>query len=246
LFDWDADALRAAQVWDGFLTWGRWSDPLVDRLQPFMRQTFTRVAQLGGKQHAFASALASVAAFSTVDPWHNGGWLFDFMRAAPADARAHWADEFGRYMESLNEDGVDALWMRWLSDYWGERITGVPQPLDEQEKGAMVTWLAGLVPRLTEAIDRILAAPPTTLDHLVFYRLHDAEVGRRNGLEIGRLLRGLLPLLNAVTHDFGEVADLANQAADHGAEHADLLVIANEMARLGCPGAAQLRDRANS
>ena len=245
LFDWSVNELRAAQAWDGFLTWGRWSDPLVERLQPYLRQTFTRVATLDGRERTLVSGLASVAAFSTEDPWH-GGWLFEFMQVVAPDERARWADEFGRYIESLSAAGQEALWMRWLSEYWQERITGVPHQLDELERRAMVSWLPGLRPRLAEVIDRILAAPPATLDHFMFYRLHQARVAEENGQQIGRLLRNLLPQLTAVNFDFGEVAELANQAADNGAERDDLRVIANEMARLGCAGATELLNRANT
>ncbi len=39
LFDWEADPVRAAQAWGGFLVRGRWNDALFDRMQPFVRQT---------------------------------------------------------------------------------------------------------------------------------------------------------------------------------------------------------------
>jgi hypothetical protein len=245
LFNWEADAARAAQAWDGFLTWGRWSDPLVERLQPFILQTFAHIDAIGDKHDAFVSGLASVAAFSTVDPWHANGWLFEFMRVVGPDHRAQWATDFGQYTESLSVEGIDSLWTRWLSDYWQSRITGVPRPLDEEERQAVVTWLPPLRHRIPSAVDRVMSAPPTSLSHLVFYSLHESGIADTHGPDIGRFLRALLQRLTSVIYDTGEVAMLVSAAADHGADRADLLAIAQEMARLGCTGASELRDRAN-
>lgn len=245
LFDWAADALRAAQAWDGFLTWGRWSDPLVERMEPFLRQTFRRLHELGDDQRRFTSGLASVAAYSAADPWHGGGWLFDFMRQGGSDARAHWSGEFGRHLETLNAEGIDALWSRWLDDYWQDRLTGVPHPLDEVEKQTLVTWVPALASKVDRVVDRIVQSPPSSLDHFTFHRLRKSGIAKRHGPEIGRLLRGLLVGLAKVGFDTGEVAELATEAADHGASREDLLAIADDMARLGCAGAAALRARAS-
>ena len=244
LFDWDADPVRAAQAWDGFLVWGLWNDPLFDRMQPYVRQTFRRMADLGDKQKRFGSALASVAAFSVTDPVHGEGWLFYFMQSVDAEHRANWAGEFGRYIESVSAEGAEALWTRWLSDYWTARITGVPRPLEDVEKGAMVGWVPALRPQFAEAVDRVLEAPPETLDHFTFYRLRKSGVPKSNGRDTGRLLRGLMANLNTMLYDSDEVLELATLALGHGAEPNDLLAVADDMARLGCHGAEQLRSLA--
>ena len=72
-FDWDADADRAAQACDGFLTWGRWSDRLVEIMRPFIRQTVTRTPALRDKRDAFASGPATSPPSPTMDPWHDDG-----------------------------------------------------------------------------------------------------------------------------------------------------------------------------
>ena len=145
----------------------------------------------------------------------------------------------------MKADGIDALWSRWLHDYWQERLTGVPHPIEDVEKQALVTWLPALRSKIALVIDRILQAPPSRLDHFAFYRLHQSGL-ESHGPEVGRVLRGLLHGLTTIDFDTGEVAELANQAADHGASGGDLLAIADDMARLGCVGAVALRDWANS
>ena len=53
---------------------------LFEQMAPFVRQTISRIDQLGEQADRFTSALAAVAAFSRVDPWHHDGWLFALMR----------------------------------------------------------------------------------------------------------------------------------------------------------------------
>ena len=62
-------------------------------------------------------------------------------------------------------------------------------------------------------------------------------------MEVGRLLRQLLHVAQAVEYDTGELLALAMTALEHGAETEDLLAVAGEMARLGIPGAEELRTR---
>ncbi len=134
LFDWETDAVCAVQAWVGFLFWGRWNDALFDQMKPYVRQSIGRIDTLGEQADRFSAALAAVAVFSQVDPWHDENWLFHFMKDAAAPNRAHRAGDFGRFAESGSQEGADGLWSRWLSACWEARITGVPQPLDDGEK----------------------------------------------------------------------------------------------------------------
>jgi hypothetical protein len=246
LFNWDADPVRATQAWAGFLVWGRWYDALFDQMLPFTRMTFARTQDLGENRDAFSSALAGVAAFTVADPWHVNGWLFDFMLTAAVELRAQWAKDFGRYIESINADGIMSLWNRWLSEYWSARITGVPRPLEDTETQAMVGWLIPLVPVLALAVERTLAAPPRSLDHFVFYRLSESGMARSHGAEVGRLLRGIMTRLTEILYDSGEVLALSMEALNHGADPRDLLSVSDDMVRMGIAGAEELRARVNS
>lgn len=241
LFDWTADPKRAAQAWDGFLTWGQWNEALFKQMEPFVRQTFTRMNELGRDVEAFVTHLAAVAALLPADPWRAGGWLFDFINFVAPEHRARWAEQFGRYAEALTPEGRDSLWQRWLAAYWDDRLTGLPQPLHDAERQAMVSWIVPLRSHASCVVDRILNAPPTTVDHYTFYRLDQSELGASHGAEIGRMLRGLLHAVQAVDYDTGEVLKLATAAFEGGAAAEDLLAVADELARLGVWGADQLR-----
>jgi hypothetical protein len=55
------------------------------------------------------------------------------------------------------------------------------------------------------------------------------------------LLRGLLANVHAISWDSGEVMEIAKEALNHGAMPADMLAVAEDMVRLGCVGADELR-----
>ena len=241
LFDWAADPTRAAQAWDGFLTWGQWNEPLFKEMEPFVRQTFSRVADLGKDAEAFVTHLAAVAAFLPKNPWTDGGWLFDFVKVIGPEHRARWAEEFGRYAESLSAEGRRDLWAGWVSTYWDDRITGVPQILNTGERQAMASWILPFQDHASELVDRIATAPPERVDHSTFYRLNQSELPASHADAIGRLLRRLLHAVQAVDYDTGELLALATAALEGGAKKEDLLAVAEEMARLGIQGAEELK-----
>lgn len=155
----------------------------------------------------------------------------------------------GRRLRALRRivepGGADGLWNRWLSPYWEARITGVPQPLDDGEKQAMVLWVTAFRAQLPAVIDLVLQARPSTLDHFAFYRLKQSGIASTNGIEVGRLLRGLMSNLQAIAWDTGEVMDVAQEAMSHGAEPADILAVAQDMVRLGCTGGDELQRLAS-
>jgi hypothetical protein len=241
IFDWNVNPTRAGQAWHGFLTWGRWNDPLFACMLPFTEQTFTRMDSLAELARNFVTALAHVAAYSQVDPWTNTGWLFQFMRGASEQHRADWASAFGRNLEALPAEGAGAVWQRWLSGYWEARITGVPRPLADAEREAMVAWVCPLKGHLAIVIERLVSAPPAILNHFTLYRLRQCGLGESHPADIAELLSRLLPHVTELRHDTGELFDLAASALARGADRAQVRLIAAEMLRLGRPDAERLR-----
>jgi len=244
LFNWDADAVRAAQAWHGFLVWGRWNAALFECMKSFVVQTFGRMNDLGDEKRNFEIFLAGIAAYSQADPWHDNSWLFQYINVTGGEERAAWASEFGRITESLTVGGATTLWNSWVSDYWNSRVRGVPQPLTDVERQAMVTWVCAFKTEFAAAVTLVLAAPPVSLDHFTFYRLEQCRLAETHAVQLGRLLRGLAVTLNEVRYDTGELLELAISALDHGADRADMLAIAGEMLRLRCGDGVRLRSLA--
>jgi len=133
------------------------------------------------------------------------------------------------------------LWDRWVATYWDDRITGVPQALDDKERQAMITWILPFRDRAPQVVGRIAMAPPQRVDHYTFYRLEQSELTTSHAAEIGQLLRRLLQAAEAVDYDTGELLALATAALEGGATKEDLLAVAGDMARLGIQGADQLK-----
>jgi hypothetical protein len=247
LFDWSIDADRAEQAWSGFLTWGDWtSDVFFDRMRVQTIQTFSHLDRLKEEARHLSTRLAAAAVFSAHDPWANQGWLFEFVRIADADNLHEWAQSFGGYMESLPAEGAAQLWQRWLRGYCQQRGLGVPRVFEDREKDAMVAWVIPLKTVLHEVVSTFerAAATPATLQHYTLHRLVESHLAQSHGVVIGRFLRVLLDRTQSLSYACDEAWDVAIEALTNGAVREDILRVAENMARLGCPNATQLRDRA--
>lgn len=248
LFDWAIDADRAEQAWSGFLSWGNWtSDVFFDRMRVQTIQTFKHLDRLKEDARHLSTRLAAAAVFSAHDPWANQGWLFEFVRVADADNLQEWGRSFGRCMESLQAEGAAQLWRRWLRGYVQQRGLGVPRPLEDREKDAMVEWVIPLKTVLDEVVSAFerTAATPATIQHFTLHRLDESHLAQSHGVLIGRFLRVLLDRARSLSYACDEAWDVAIEALTNGATREDILRVAENMARLGCPNATQLRERAN-
>jgi SIR2-like protein len=248
LFDWSIDADRAEQAWSGFLTWGNWtSDVFFDRMRVQTIQTFSHLDRLKEGANSLTTRLAAAAVYSAHDPWVNRGWLWEFIRVADADNLQEWARSFGRYMESLPAEGAAQLWKRWLRGFCQQRGLGIPRAFEDREKDAMVEWVIPLKSVLIEVVSTFeaAAATPATLQHYTLYRLNESHLAQSHSLLIGRFLRLLLERAQSLSYACDEAWEVAIEALANGAARQDILRVAENMARLGCPNATQLRDRAN-
>jgi len=223
------------------LTWGQFNEPLFAAMEPFVRATFGRMVILGDDRRALASRLAGLAAFYGSNPWDDQGWLFQFIAQTETSDRTSWAHDFGQYLEGLPPARADTVWNGWVRSYWDARLTGVPRPLDDEERETMIAWAVPFRTRLSEMIQRFENAPPSKINHFRFYHLRHAGLAAFAGVQTGKLLRVLLGAAQTVEWDTGEVHDLALTALSNGGTRDDLLSVANDMARLGCSGAESVR-----
>ena len=247
-FDWSINPDRAEQAWSGFLTWGDWTnDVFFDRMRPQTIQTFSHLGRLEQGGRPLSTRLAAAAVYSANDPWVGNGWLFEFVRLADADNRHEWARSFGQYLQSLSSDAAEQLWHRWVLGYCRQRGEGAPRAFDDRESDAMVEWPIGLKNVVEEVVNTFeqVGAIPSTLQYYTLYRLRESHLAESHGSVMGRYLRILLSRAQSLAHACDEVFALATDALTHGAERDDVRNIAEAMARLACPNAGQLRDKAN-
>ncbi len=244
LFDWTVDEDRAAHAWDGYLQWGRWNDALFERMRPYLEQTYERVSSaLERRREDLAERLAGVALYSSADPWH-GGWLERFIATADPATSAAWAVALGRELRALSAEAATLAWERWMADYWRDRLTGVPRPLGDGERRAMLEWAFGLRPVLPAVVDLLEAMPVSLSGHtMVFYELREVRLARTDPQPVARLLRHVLANATQLQWVCGDVEALVGELIEVHADRVMLLDICEAMARLGCPAAAALRQR---
>ena len=80
LFVWDRDVQQARQTWDGWLTWGRVSQPLLDELIPLYKNSFSYISsELKRERERFVESVAVISLFWMDDPLKNE-WVPDFLQ----------------------------------------------------------------------------------------------------------------------------------------------------------------------
>lgn len=241
-FDWDQDDHRAELSWQAFVTWGRWNDETLRLLRPFLERSFARLdSSLDGVRHDFCVRLTEMSLFSAQDPWRHG-WLFEFVKTADAKDRENWTGMMQVSLAELSPEAQLLAWNRWVYDYWRQRLTGVPRNLSEGERSAMVGWVLGLVCIFPSAAAMVVAGPaPSHESDLFFFRLRQTDIPARYPAETARLVSHLLAGITAGPVDCEHVDDVVRVMIDHRAPRQELHGICQDMARLGCPTAAELR-----
>jgi hypothetical protein len=241
-FDWEKDPAKAQQVWHGHLH-GSWSDALFAEMVPVYRQSFARLdaADLKTLRSAFCNRLAATALRSSVHPW-DSGWLSDFVRDAGGEARAAWTEAVGDALGQLKPEAKKAAWERWIWRYWTERLTGVPRPLSAEEKQGMVTWAKRLGPVFPNAVE-LVRATPVSLEktRLIFYDFQTSDLVTLYPTPTAHLIEHIITHISELPYECGFVDKAVRRLLEAGADKAILLSICEQMARLGCRSAVELR-----
>ncbi len=243
LLDWTKDQERAERAWHGYLAWGRWNRALLPELLPLYQQVFPALAhQPPHLRERFCGHLASIATYGLGHPVSDG-WLWTFLRQADPETRATWAGSMAEQLASLKQEAVPDLWTRWLDEYWSLRNSGVPVPLSEEEKQAMVSWAVPLKPVFPAVVDRICALDAPELGHTRFYSdLYEGQLAALHPAPLARLLKHLATAAREPFYHCHELQRLVQQLAGCLPPPAEMLTICHELARLGCRDAGELRD----
>lgn len=235
-FDWRASLEEAAAAWQGFLTWGRWNDALLQSglLNGYV-ETTRHVSELPQNlQRQLAAHLASVAMQAPTDP---ATWLTRFIVEAPEDVRVAWADQVGSALEDLDPIGVSRQWERWIQAYWSGRNQSVPLPFTAAEASATARWVLELGSVRPQAIDQVLGSRAALDPHgRLLYRIKDLDVAAE-ATDWARFLTHLLK--NSTGQHWGlgyrlqEIVPLLRQ----GNPPPDLTELISEAMRLGATDA---------
>ncbi len=243
LLDWSIDERRAQQAWHSHLMRGGWHEALLPKLLPLYEQTFSKLScELSSMRKFFCGHLASIALFSSSNPMQNG-WLSKFLLKADPESHKSFASEVTNQLISAKEESVKDLWSRWIDVYWAQRVTGVPLPLSQDEKEEMVLWALALEPVFPAVVERICATPAPPLQQTrLYYELVEKDFAEKHPKALTRLLQHLLANADESFLHCTEVEQLVRGLVDSGAPAADILVVCEHLAQLGCPKASELRD----
>ena len=152
LLAWDEEQ-RARRCWDGYLSWGRFNNRLLDA--GLLDAYLTAIQHIDMFPEDLARQLldhlASVAIYADTDPIADG-WVNTFTRAAGADLRAQWFERISWLLAELDTTSVEHQWTRWMRTYWQDRLHNTPIGLSDDEASALATWTAYLTNSIAEAV----------------------------------------------------------------------------------------------
>lgn len=236
LFDW-ANEVEAAAAWQGFLTWGRWNDGLLQRglLDDYLATTTHTDGLSNDLRRQLAMHLTSIAMSASVDP---ATWLTRFVLGAPEDLRVSWAQQVGRALTELEAGEAPIQWDRWIRAYWSGRNQSVPRPFTVAEASATAGWVLGLPGVRSQAVDLVLASPAGILQQGgLLYQLTNLDIAAE-AQDWARLLSHLLKNTSGqqwgIEHYLQEIVPRLRE----GDPPPDLTTLVNEAMRLGATNAA--------
>jgi hypothetical protein len=244
LFKWSSDSKRALQAWHGYLGWGQWSNALLVHMIANYEETFLVLhAEFGESRDKLCGHLAGIAVLSSIDPLEHG-WLNHFLASVHSEEREMWASSVAMVLQGATEASKEAVWNRWMRKYWQNRIQGVPVPLSAEEAGKMTRWAIHLEPVFPEAVDVSCASPPPELKfNHIYYELARSPVPNQHPTAASKFV---LYLLRNQTGQFWGCDDVEtivkNILSTKPLDKADLLLICDQLARLGCGNGASLRS----
>jgi hypothetical protein len=243
LFDWNSDAVKARQVWDGFLGWGRPTELVVRELRSYYVAGFSRIpAELKPRRDRFTEHIAFIAVYGIADPLRD--WISPFLVRAEAEDRRNFAYRIGRLVGEMKADAKRGLWDRWLKRYWRQRNEGLPVAWDAGEVAQMVEWLAELDVVFAEAVDVVCNGPHPQFEHTSLFRdLLMTDLPSSRAEAVTKLLIHLTSPESAVPRYLCRNLEALLDRLIAAAVPSHLLTAAcDQLARLGCPSALNLRE----
>lgn len=243
LLSWEADFRRARQVWDGWLSWGKWSDQLLQEILPFYRQSFSRLrSDLASEQHRFIEHVLAIAVYWMEDPIRDG-FIPEFLRVVGEEQRVALASQMQSFLMNMKEEAKAELWSRWLRGYLVGRNEGIPVPYSGKELAETVEWLCELETVFDDAVEVICHGPTPHFEHtLLFHRMKDTRLAEDHPESTATLLAHVTGDTEMLRYHCRDLEELSRRAITAGASAPILNMLCDRLARVGCPEAAELQE----
>jgi hypothetical protein len=238
LLDWKRNEDHALQSWQGLIYWARWL-PIVEKLQPFLRDTFERLNRFPKNyRDALAGRIAHLTLFGYNDPWTDG-FLSNYIERVSESERCEFACVFEQQLEVTPSEQLESVWERWLRTYVDSRTRGIPLPMSPGESQAMLNWGLHLRPVFAEFAD-ILEKTEIKVEYSgpFICGLVKSDLPVHASHAVAKLLMAVLQ--NDIVYDWDDVGKIVRALIEHGAPRGELITICDQLARLGCPSAREL------
>lgn len=248
LFNWEEHDEEARLAWHGYLGWGRWNDALLEHLEPMYRQSVEHVELLEDLERQLWGHIAHITVFSARDSIREE-WLYPILEAANLEGRIEWVNAMSSALGQLDAQGQREAWEDWISDYWQNRINGIPVQLTPDEVGAMMSrWLLSLQSVFPELVDRIIESPRPATDGygVMWTRVEDSDLADECPRDMARLIDYLLEGFDEQYLGGRQVAPLVEQLIDAEVDANLLRSICDHLSRVGYAGAQELRESIES
>ncbi len=243
LFDWDRDRRRARQAWAGFLVWGRWSETLLAELVPhYLRLFACHPSDLTLTEwQRVAHHVAGIALYGLADPLHE--WLPRFLQSTRIEQRVDFASHVWYLLHHMRPETKAHVWPRWLKQYWQQRNQGVPIPWDRRELEHMAEWVIELEPCFEEAVNVFTEGPAPVVAHtLIFHRFGETRIPEEHADALARYALHFLAAQEALSfHHCNQMSQLMRRIIVTGASRQTLAAVCEQLGRLGCRDAGELR-----
>ncbi len=236
IFDWDADADRAASAWAGHLTMGQWNPRVAALLWDHFVQSFTRIAP--ELQQALAVRVAGYSVYGTADPL-DSGLLPKYISTADEESRQRFASTIDDALQRESAEFAESQWDRWILRYWRNRLDSVPRPLPAAEAGEMVNWILAAGRYIPDAVALATESPVQIPSSFRFFRRLNESPAAEDTASAACLVAHVLAGATDAPYACTEIGQVIYLLADRRAAgtRQDLLVACSHAATRGCPDA---------
>lgn len=247
LLDIETNEQEAQRAWDGYLSWGKWSDELLEYIRPLFQKIFKKISALGEADvDRFIDYVAGICLYASVHPDENS-WLSDFLNNSTPETRELFSKKLKWLFRNMKYEGRTLAWKKWIKEYWIKREDGRPLRLDNAEKVNMIELSIFLEEFFEEAVDLIISYPSPTLDGTTIYHVlnHDG-VGEKYPGPTLKLLIHLLPGTGDQMwpcHDLEPLTQkLVNKLGTDSRYRANLMTLCDLLGQRRCSKAGEIRD----
>lgn len=204
----EVDSVDFQVVWDGFVTVARLSPAVAEALSELFLKAVTRISTgLFNQRRGFVKCYTAMVAYviddidDVLDKWIPKLFKYGSQQSQQSNGEPTFLQEdnstipeifswqVGKYLERMNDSESQELWVRWLREYWQNRIDGRPAQLTPKEAEFMLEWLPELDTQFDDAVELAIQMPSASLQNTrILARLETDKTWEKHPEALAKLL----------------------------------------------------------